>query len=194
MSGAIAWQTTSGPPVAQMQRHCLAARATIALSPYCVRSAMPAHSTKALQLLKTFGLSLPGTQPKSPWPGHDDVAVNNKTFAYLSAEGGGLAVSVKLPVSGAQVLSQPFAAPTGVRPGQARLGDTRVSRGRGSAGSDRHAQALDDGELPRAGAQTHAQGAGGGATMGSCRRVARPTPVLKTGRLRAHTEADRRGP
>ena len=74
---------------------------------------MPAHSTKALHLLKTFGLSLPGTQPKSPWPGHDDVAVNNKTFAYLSAEGGGLAVSVKLPVSGAQVLSQPFAAPTG---------------------------------------------------------------------------------
>jgi len=41
-----------------------------------------------LRTFKTFGLSLPGTQPKAPWPGHDDVAVNDKTFAYLSIEGG----------------------------------------------------------------------------------------------------------
>ena len=73
---------------------------------------MPANDAKTLKLLKAFGLSLPGTEPKSPWPGHDDVAVNNKTFAYLSVEGGGLTLSVKLPVSGKQVLALPYAAPT----------------------------------------------------------------------------------
>ena len=71
------------------------------------------NHTKTLQQLKAFGLSLPATQPKSPWPGHDDVAVNNKTFAYLSVEGGGLSISVKLPVSGKAVLALPFAKPTG---------------------------------------------------------------------------------
>ena len=72
-------------------------------------------SAKAtLKTLKTFGLSLPGTTPKSPWPGHDDVAVNDKTFTYLSLrEGGGLALSVKLPVSGKDVLKLPHAKPTG---------------------------------------------------------------------------------
>src|SRR5699024_6812969 len=66
-----------------------------------------------LRALKQFGLSLPGTQPKSPWPGHDDVAVNDKTFAYLSGEGGVLSVSVKLPASGPEVLRQPHAERTG---------------------------------------------------------------------------------
>ena len=74
---------------------------------------MPASPDATLKALKTFGLSLPGTEPKSPWPGHDDVAVNNKTFAYLSVEGGGLTVSVKLPVSGKEVLQLAVAAPTG---------------------------------------------------------------------------------
>jgi len=67
-----------------------------------------------LKALKTFGLSLPGTTPKSPWPGHDDVAVNDKTFTYLSLrESGGLALSVKLPVSGKEALRLPNAKPTG---------------------------------------------------------------------------------
>ena len=72
-------------------------------------------SSKAtLKALKTFGLSLPGTTPKSPWPGHDDVAVNDKTFTYLSLrDGGGLALSVKLPVSGKEALKLPNAKPTG---------------------------------------------------------------------------------
>ena len=74
---------------------------------------MPTQHAKMLQQLKAFGLSLPGTQPKSPWPGHDDVAVNNKTFAYLSVDGAGLSVSVKLPVSGKTVLALPRAKPTG---------------------------------------------------------------------------------
>lgn len=66
-----------------------------------------------LKKLKSFGLSLPGTTPKSPWPGHDDVAVNGKTFTYLSDHGDSLSMSVKLPVSGAELLSMPNAKPTG---------------------------------------------------------------------------------
>ena len=72
-------------------------------------------SAKAtLKTLKAFGLSLPGTTPKSPWPGHDDVAVNDRTFTYLSLRSdGGLALSVKLPVSGKEALKLPNASPTG---------------------------------------------------------------------------------
>ena len=66
-----------------------------------------------LKSLKAFGLSLPGTTPKSPWPGHDDVAVNDKTFAYLSVSSGELVISVKLPVTGKEVLKLPTAKPTG---------------------------------------------------------------------------------
>jgi predicted DNA-binding protein (MmcQ/YjbR family) len=74
---------------------------------------MPHDPAKSLQTLKQFGLSLPGTAPKSPWPGHDDVAVNDKTFAYLSVDEGSLKVSVKLPGSGPAVLALPHAEPTG---------------------------------------------------------------------------------
>lgn len=66
-----------------------------------------------LKTLKAFGLSLPGTQPKAPWPGHDDVAVNDKTFAYLTAHATHLAFSVKLPVSGPEALRRADAQPTG---------------------------------------------------------------------------------
>lgn len=74
---------------------------------------MANRPASVLAQLKGFGLSLPGTTPKSPWPGHDDVAVNNKTFAYLSIEGGHLSVSVKLPVSGKEALTLQNAKPTG---------------------------------------------------------------------------------
>ena len=70
-------------------------------------------AASVLQQLKAFGLSLPGTTPKAPWPGHDDVAVNDKTFAYLSVHGQGLHLSVKLPVTGKDVLKLPNAKPTG---------------------------------------------------------------------------------
>ncbi len=75
---------------------------------------MPTNQARTLKTLKTFGLSLPGTTPKSPWPGHDDVAVNDKTFTYLSLRGdGGLSLSVKLPVSCKEALQLPNASPTG---------------------------------------------------------------------------------
>ena len=67
----------------------------------------------ALKQLRSFGLSYPGTHTKSPWPGHLDLAVNDKTFAYLSVEGEPLSISCKLPGSGTFALGMPFTAPTG---------------------------------------------------------------------------------
>jgi predicted DNA-binding protein (MmcQ/YjbR family) len=51
--------------------------------------------------------------PKSPWPGHDDLAVNNKTFVYLSKQGEPFSISVKLPYTSYEALKLPFAKPTG---------------------------------------------------------------------------------
>jgi predicted DNA-binding protein (MmcQ/YjbR family) len=63
--------------------------------------------------LRKFGLGYPGAHTKSPWPGHLDLAVNDKTFAYLSIEGDPFSISCKLPQSGEFALQLPFAAPTG---------------------------------------------------------------------------------
>ena len=63
--------------------------------------------------LRTFGLAYPGAHTKSPWPGHLDLAVKEKTFAYLSLEGEPFRISCKLPRSGAATLLLPFAKPTG---------------------------------------------------------------------------------
>jgi predicted DNA-binding protein (MmcQ/YjbR family) len=62
--------------------------------------------------LRAFGLAYPGAHSKSPWPGHDDLAVNDKTFAYLPAEGEPFSLSVKLPYTGEVALDLPFAKPT----------------------------------------------------------------------------------
>jgi hypothetical protein len=50
---------------------------------------------------------------KSPWPGHLDLAVKDKTFAYLSIEGEPFGISCKLPHSNAVALMLPFTEPTG---------------------------------------------------------------------------------
>jgi predicted DNA-binding protein (MmcQ/YjbR family) len=63
--------------------------------------------------LREFGLAYPEAHSKSPWPGHDDLAVRNKTFAYLSAEGEPLSISCKLPLTGQMALTLSFAKPTG---------------------------------------------------------------------------------
>lgn len=63
--------------------------------------------------LKKFGLSYPETHSKSPWPDHDDLAVRNKTFAFLSAAGVPLRITCKLPLTGQMALTLPFASPTG---------------------------------------------------------------------------------
>jgi|SRR5579883_3257293 len=74
------------------------------------------HGTRAsdaiLRKLRAFGLAYPGAHSKSPWPGHDDLAVNDKTFAYLSCEGEPFSISCKLPRSGAAALLLPNTKPT----------------------------------------------------------------------------------
>src|SRR5687768_13289712 len=67
---------------------------------------------KVLQELRAFGLAYPGAHIKSPWPGHLDLAVNDKTFAYLSIEGEPFGISCKLPKSSGVALMLPFCKPT----------------------------------------------------------------------------------
>ena len=62
--------------------------------------------------LKAFGLAYPEAHSKSPWPGHDDLAVRGKTFAYLNQAGEPLSISVKLPLTGKMVLTLANAQPT----------------------------------------------------------------------------------
>jgi predicted DNA-binding protein (MmcQ/YjbR family) len=62
--------------------------------------------------LRAFGMRYPGAHSKAPWPGHDDLAVKDKTFAYLPAEGEPFSLSVKLPFTGEEALELPFAEPT----------------------------------------------------------------------------------
>jgi predicted DNA-binding protein (MmcQ/YjbR family) len=69
-------------------------------------------SDAALKELRAFGLAYPGAHTKSPWPGHLDLAVNDKTFAYLSLEGDPLAISCKLPQTSDEALALPFTKPT----------------------------------------------------------------------------------
>ena len=66
---------------------------------------------RAMSELRAFGAAYPGAHSKSPWPGHDDLAVNNKTFAYLSLDGEPFSMSVKLPFTGQEARSLAFARP-----------------------------------------------------------------------------------
>lgn len=66
----------------------------------------------AADQLRAFGLTYPDVALKSPWPGHADLAVRDKTFAYLSAAGDPFSLSCKLPFSGAEAREMPFVTPT----------------------------------------------------------------------------------
>lgn len=76
----------------------------------------PSPTAALIEHLRQLGLrKYPGAHLKSPWPGHLDLAVNDKTFAYLSApesddDAGG--VSLKLPLSCSLALSLPGSEPT----------------------------------------------------------------------------------
>jgi len=69
---------------------------------------MRAKSDALLEELRAWGLGLPGAHRKSPWPDHDDLAVKDKTFAYLPVAGAEFRLGVKLPYTGARVLDLPF--------------------------------------------------------------------------------------
>jgi predicted DNA-binding protein (MmcQ/YjbR family) len=70
-------------------------------------------SNQLVEELRAWGLTLPGAHRKSPWPDHDDLAVKDKTFAYLPAKGQPFSLSCKLPYTGFEALQLPYAEPTG---------------------------------------------------------------------------------
>ena len=74
---------------------------------------MAGKGEKIVVELRAWGLSLPGAHGRSPWPDHDDLAVKDKTFAYLPPNGKTFTLSVKLPYTGYEALRLPFAQPTG---------------------------------------------------------------------------------
>jgi predicted DNA-binding protein (MmcQ/YjbR family) len=74
---------------------------------------MTAHGEDMLTALRAWGLTLPGAHMKSPWPDHEDLAVNDKTFAYISTNADLFRVSCKLPYTGEVALQLPYASPTG---------------------------------------------------------------------------------
>jgi predicted DNA-binding protein (MmcQ/YjbR family) len=74
---------------------------------------MSAKTDAIVRELRAFGMSYPGAHSKAPWPGHDDLAVRDKTFAYLPVAGDPFSLSVKLPYTGEVALGLPYAAPTG---------------------------------------------------------------------------------
>jgi predicted DNA-binding protein (MmcQ/YjbR family) len=74
---------------------------------------MGRNGDELLAELRAWGLTLPGAHSKAPWPEHDDLAVNDKTFAYLPVAGQPFSLSCKLPYTGDNALQLPFAQPTG---------------------------------------------------------------------------------
>jgi predicted DNA-binding protein (MmcQ/YjbR family) len=67
---------------------------------------------EAIEALRAWGLTLPGAHSKAPWEGHDDLAVNDRTFAYLST-GDAFSLGVKLPYTSEVALERPYAEPMG---------------------------------------------------------------------------------
>lgn len=73
-----------------------------------------------VEALRAYGLGFPGAHRKAPWPEHDDLAVNDKTFAYLPAKGAErFTLSVKLRFTSDAALELPFATPTAYGLGRA---------------------------------------------------------------------------
>jgi len=85
--------------------------------PMTKRNVLPTDA--ASRELRAYGLTYPGAHIKSPWPGHGDLAVKDKTFAYLTIEGEPFKVSCKLPTSSAMVVNMPFAKLTAYGLGKA---------------------------------------------------------------------------
>jgi hypothetical protein len=67
-------------------------------------------SSAAMTELRAFGLRYPGAHTKTPWPGHLDLAVKGKTFAFMSTDGEPFSITCKLPNSGVAALMFPFAS------------------------------------------------------------------------------------
>jgi predicted DNA-binding protein (MmcQ/YjbR family) len=73
---------------------------------------MSEASDEIVRELRAHFLAYPGAHSKAPWPEHDDLAVKDKTFAYLPVAGQSFSLSVKLPYTGEVALDLPYAQPT----------------------------------------------------------------------------------
>jgi hypothetical protein len=76
------------------------------------KAAKGSISNTAIRTLREYGLQYPGAHIKSPWPGHEDLAVKDKTFAYLPPEGEPFSIGCKLPNSSGVALMLPWCQPT----------------------------------------------------------------------------------
>jgi predicted DNA-binding protein (MmcQ/YjbR family) len=92
-------------------------------------AAREASTDPALEELRAFGLTYPGAHTKSPWPGHLDLAVNDKTFAYLSMAGDPFLISCKLPRSCDDALGLPFVTPTAYGLGKSGWVTAQLAKG-----------------------------------------------------------------
>ena len=71
----------------------------------------PGEGAKAEAALRTFALAFPGAVEEFPW-GDRVMKVNKKVFVFMGTHDGGLALTTKLPHTGAMALTLPFASPT----------------------------------------------------------------------------------
>ena len=69
-------------------------------------------SQEVESVLRDYALTFPEVHEDFPW-GHRALKVKKKTFCWLVADGDGLSITVKLPLSGMMALQLPFANPTG---------------------------------------------------------------------------------
>ncbi len=102
---------TNKPPAAKIAQPAAKIAQPAAKKP-AGKSAL-AMRKAAVAELRAFGLGFPGAHTKSPWPGHLDLAVRDKTFAYLPTDDRPFSVSCKLPESCGAALMLPFVVPTG---------------------------------------------------------------------------------
>jgi predicted DNA-binding protein (MmcQ/YjbR family) len=74
---------------------------------------MPTPFAAAAKQVHRFALGLPGAHEDHPW-GETVVKVGKKIFVFLGRprDGGPLTLSVKLPLSGSDLLLSPIATPT----------------------------------------------------------------------------------
>ncbi|MCR9159195.1 MAG: MmcQ/YjbR family DNA-binding protein [Nannocystaceae bacterium] len=91
---------------------------------------MSKAAQRATEALRAYGLEFPGAHIKSPWPNHADLAVADKTFAYLGKGEGPFSISCKLPETSAVALELPFTEPTGYGLGKWGWVTATIERGK----------------------------------------------------------------
>ena len=141
-----------------------------------------AKSDAVIKELREFGLAYPGAHLKSPWPGHKDLAVNDKTFAYLSIEGEPFGISCKLPRSAPDALMLPFTKPTEYGLGKSGWVSARFADG-DAIPVDMLKEWIDESYRAQAPKKLVAQLDGGGAAATKApttKAKAKPKPKKKT--------------